>query len=199
MPQKCRPSSQWYTLVWLKTIVSRPFRLWQNLTKYSEVEPIFGCFQAPRGPRDVQGDPRWFQTIGTMSHTMPQPSQVALCALKSQNWEKFDPNCPKNSHFGVYFGGFKLPGPPIYIQISVNQSQATATLSHTMSQLSQMLFWALKSRIWQKSDQKCTKTFFKLVDQKSPFLSLENLLFLAPKTLKTTFKQKSYFYFESII
>ena len=90
-----------------------------------------------------------------------------------------------------------------------------------------MLFWALKSQIWQKSYQKCTKntlpnnlghaeqpvgttrahdwgrgndeTFLKLVDQKSPFLSLENLLFLAPKTLKTTFIQKSYFYFESII
>ena len=116
--QKVRISSQQYTLEWLKKLVSRPFRLWQNLTLYSEVEPIFeknsyfGGFQAPRGPRGVQVDPRWFQTIGTMSHTMPQPSQVALWALKSQNWEKIGPNCPKNSHFGVYFGGFKLPGPP---------------------------------------------------------------------------------------
>ena len=56
----------------------------------SKVTPngYFGGWQAPRSPRGVQVAPRWFLATGTMSHTMPQPSQLALWALNSQNREK---------------------------------------------------------------------------------------------------------------
>ena len=59
---------------------------------------VFWGFLAPRGPRGVQVGPRWWQDTGILSHTMPQPSQVPLWALKSQIWAKIWPEMPP--HFG---------------------------------------------------------------------------------------------------
>ena len=92
----------------------------------SKVTPngYFGGWQAPRSPRGVQVGPRWFLATGTMSHTIPQPSQLAFWVLNSQNREKSGQKWPKNRHFGVYFGGLTLPGPTMRIQIGVSWSQA---------------------------------------------------------------------------
>ena len=92
-----------------------------------------------------------------MSHTIPQPSQLAFWVLNSQNWEKSGQKWPKNRHFGVYFGGLTLPGPTMRIQMGVNWSQATGILSHTIPQLSQLALWVLNSQNREKSGQKWPK------------------------------------------
>ena len=92
-----------------------------------------------------------------MSHTIPQPSQLAFWVLNSQNWEKSGQKWPKNRHLGVYFGGLTLPGPTMRIQMGVNWSQATGILSHTIPQLSQLALWVLNSKNRKKSGQKWPK------------------------------------------
>ena len=123
----------------------------------SKVTPngYFGGWQAPRSPRGVQVGPRWFLATGTMSHTMPQPSQLAFWVLNSQNREKSGQKWPKNRHFGVYFGGLTFPGPTMCIQMGVNWSQATGILSHTIPQLSQLALWVLNSQNREKSGPQC--------------------------------------------
>ena len=59
---------------------------------------VFWGFLSPWGPRGVQVGQRWWQDTGILSHTMPQPSQVPLWALKSQIWAKIWPEMPP--HFG---------------------------------------------------------------------------------------------------
>ena len=105
----------------------------------------------------IQMGVNWSQATGTMSHTIPQPSQLAFWVLNSQNWEKSGQKWPKNRHFGVYFGGLTLPGPTMRIQMGVNWSQATGILSHTIPQLSQLALWVLNSQNRKKSGQKWPK------------------------------------------
>ena len=61
-------------------------KIWPEMPQRCSFWGVFWGYRAPRGPAAVQVGPRLFQTTGTMSQTMPQPSQVVLWALKSQIW-----------------------------------------------------------------------------------------------------------------
>ena len=63
-------------------------KIWPEMAQKCSFWVVFWGFLAPRGPRGVQVGPRWWQDTGILSHTMPQPSQVPLWALKSQIWAK---------------------------------------------------------------------------------------------------------------
>ena len=69
-------------------------KIWPEMAQKCSFWVVFWGFLAPRGPRGVQVGPRWWQDTGILSHTMPQPYQVPLWALKSQLWQKFGQKCP---------------------------------------------------------------------------------------------------------
>ena len=61
-------------------------KIWPEMPQRCSFWGVFWGYRAPRGPAAVQVGPSLFQTTGTMSQTMPQPSQVVFWALKSQIW-----------------------------------------------------------------------------------------------------------------
>ena len=73
---------------------------------------ILGACRSPRDPRGVQVGQRWFQTTGTMSHTMPEPSQVALWALSPKICKNKAQNDPKIIILGCILGVSGSQGPP---------------------------------------------------------------------------------------
>ena len=108
---------------------------------------VFWGFLSPWGPRGVQVGPRCWQATGILSHTMPQPSQVPLWALKSQIWAKKWREVAQICSFW----GFLSPWGPRGVQVGPRWWQDTGILSHTLPQPSQVLLWALKSQIWAKN------------------------------------------------
>ena len=74
-------------------------KIWPEMFKKCSFWVVFWGFLPPRSPRGVQVGPRWWQDTGILSHTLPQPSQVLLWALKSQIWAK---NLARNAHFGRF-------------------------------------------------------------------------------------------------
>ena len=71
-------------------------KIWAEMAKKCSFWVVFWGFLSPWGPRGVQVGPRCWQATGILSHTMPQPSQVPLWALKSQIWAKnLARNAPK--------------------------------------------------------------------------------------------------------
>ena len=69
-------------------------KIWPEMAQKCSFWVVFWGFLSPWGPRGVQVGPRCWQATGIMSHTMPQPSQVPLWALKSQIWSKIWPEMP---------------------------------------------------------------------------------------------------------
>ena len=77
--------------------------IWPEMPLNCSFWVVFWWFLPPRSPRGVQVGPRWWQATGILSHTMPQPYQVPLWALKSQIWTKnLARNAPPNAHFGRF-------------------------------------------------------------------------------------------------
>ena len=77
--------------------------IWPEMPLNCSFWVVFWWFLPPRSPRGVQVGPRCWQDTGILSHTMPQPYQVPLWALKSQIWTKnLARNAPPNAHFGRF-------------------------------------------------------------------------------------------------
>ena len=118
----------------------------------------------------IQMGVNWSQATGTMSHTIPQLSQLALWVLNSQNRKKSGPQCPQNRHFG----GATLPGPLMCIQMGLNWTESEMDITFSNDNINWFKRPYTKSKLFSRLsnlyefNKKVKTRFIKLNNFKNP-------------------------------